>query len=106
MEIKLKINEIESISEGGDYYLKDLYLDHIPELWKLKHLPFYKVVLKSGQIWYVGMFARKKEFGVVECSPGISKHYSRNKPKSFGPTSITIKCNRLYHMIANSYALV
>lgn len=98
MEIKIKKTEIEKISEGLEYLLEGKYLVQIPELSRLqreeiesgKKFPFYKIILNDGNIWYVGYFNRS----YPNISPKLVRHYSRNKPRNYGPTSITIKCNR------------
>lgn len=110
MEIKLQVEELEYIPDfGGDYILDKLeYLNHFPGLAKLKNsgnkLVFHIVKLKNGDIWYVAGFDKN----TLEPKKNIIKNYKTKKavPKNDNVKSITIKCDRIYHIMYGYEILV
>jgi hypothetical protein len=102
MEITLLKEELEYIPDlGGDFILDKLeYLNHFPELANLKNsgnkLMFYIVKLKSGDVWYVAAFDKK----TLEHKRTIIKHYKTKQsvPNNDNVKSISIKCDRIYHI--------
>lgn len=110
MEIKLLKEELEYIPDfGGDYILDKLeYLNHFPGLAKLKNsgnkLMFYIVKLKNGDIWYVAAFDKN----TLEPKKTIVKHYKTKQlvPKNDNVKYITIKCDRIYHIMYGYEILV
>lgn len=110
MRIELLKEELEYIPDfGGDYILDKLeYLNHFPELVKLKNsgnkLLFHIVKLKNGDIWYVAAFDKK----TLESKKNISKNYKTKQsvPKNDNVKSITIKCDRIYHLMYGYEILV
>ena len=110
MEIKLLKEELEYIPDfGGDYILEKLeYLNHFPELANLRnsgnHLMFHIVKLKNGDIWYVAGFDKN----TLEPKKNIIKNYKTKKavPKNDNVKNITIKCERIYHLMYGYEILV
>lgn len=102
MEIKLQVEELEYVPDfGGDFILEKLgYLNHFPELAKLKNsgnkLIFHIVKLKNGDIWYVAGFDKN----TLKSKKNIIRNYKSKQsvPKIDNVKSISIKCDRIYHI--------
>ena len=102
MEIKLLKEELEYVPDfGGDFILEKLeYLNHFPELAKLKtsgnKLMFHIVKLKNGDVWYVAGFDKN----TLKPRKNITKNYKSKQsvPKIDNVKSISIKCDRIYHI--------
>lgn len=109
MEIKLLKEELEYIPDfSGDFILEKLeYLNNFLELAKLKNsgnkLMFHIVKLKNGDIWYVAGFDKK----TLKSKKNIIKNYKSKKavPKNDNVKSISIECNRIYH-ITSGYEIL
>ena len=101
MEIKLLKEELEYVPDGTGYFiLNDLgYLDHYPELCRMRNsgenLMFKIVKLKSGDVYYVANFVRTK--AIIQ--PKIINHYNSKYRKYENINAITIRCNKVYHMV-------
>lgn len=108
MEIKLLKEELEYIPDGsGAFILNEMgYLNHYPELCSMrnseKNLMFNIVKLKTGDIYYIASFDRPK----VAIQPKIINHYKNRYHKYENINSITIRCNRIYHMVGQVYIMV
>ena len=102
MEIKLLKEELEYIPDlGGDFILDKLeYLNHFPELANLKNsgnkLMFHTVKLKNGDVWYVAGFDKK----TLKPKNNIIRNYKSKQSirKIDNVKSISIKCDRIYHI--------
>lgn len=106
MEIKLEKEELEYIPDGSlDYVLDgEYYLCHFPELVNLqgKKLPFYVIKLKGGVIWFVANFKREKP----KINPKLIKRYSGKTRNVNNCKGITIKCNTMYHLVADVFIFI
>ena len=108
MEIKLLKEELKYVPDGsGTFFLNEAgYLDHYPELWEMKKsgkdLMFKVVELKTGDIYYVANFVRTK----ATIQPKIINHYNSKYHKYENINAITIRCNRVYHMVNQVYIMV
>ncbi len=108
MEIKLLKEELEYIPDGsGSFILNEIgYFNHYPELWRMqnseKKLMFKIVKLKTGDIYYVAGFIRMN----AKVQPKIINHYNNKYHNYKNINAITIRCNRIYHIIGQVYILV
>ena len=108
MEIKLLKEELEYVPDGsGAFILNSMgYLNHYPELCNMrnsgKDLLFKIVKLKTGDIYYVADFVRTK----AAIQPKIINHYNSRYRRYKNINSITIRCNRVYHMVGQVYIMV
>lgn len=114
MELKIYDKEIKQFHFSQLYELEGcVLLTYHPELKNFKNCYFKKITTygpskDDDDIEYYVLYTKGVSIQTkhTDVKTRIIRHYSKNKAMRDGPSSYTIKFNRIYHWVHNSYILV